>query len=452
MDRLFKPDVVMREDLRHDETILHVAYRHKILLFLRILWPAIICAGSLYLLWHYLDQTVVLSPLDAVLLTLAGVVLLTLLLIVYMYYDWRRDQIVLTDQRVIYNVEKPLIRRIQEQLPINDIHQVEIVTSSYLEHWMNLGSIKIQSAAFTRSMIFRGVSHPQDLQNRIMRLVDSLKQDGGDTKKFQDMINRRIYHDQPPEPGQSPQVQHTYTPHVLSWLFAENPHYDDENHSYIWHPHWFFLLKELIKPTLLLLLALVLVIGGAYAGILNIAWILGLLGVTAIIVAGWLVWEVSDHRNDRYILTPSQVIDIEKLPLGPENQSSAGLDSIQNVTYTTTLFSRIIGYGDVWMELAGSGDRLTFYNVPLPRDVVSVIDSYQGQFNKSQKERNLEDTLKLLHSYHELQQEDDAEEAASHQEFLHGNNGRERHPEQEQPSGRYDPDDKLLQYLLRNQI
>jgi uncharacterized membrane protein YdbT with pleckstrin-like domain len=236
-------------------------------------------------------------------------------------------------------------------------------------------------------------------------------------------------------------------------LFAENPNYNERDHTYTWHPHWFFLLKELVKPTLLLLFALIMIGGGTYIGIVNIAWMIGLLLVTAVIVIGWATWEIVDHRNDRYILAPSQVIDIEKLPLGPENQSSAGLDSIQNVTYTTTLFSRIIGYGDVWMELAGSGDRLTFYNVPRPRDVVSIIDSYQGQFNKSQKERNLEDTLKLLHSYHELQQEDNAEEeAASQESAMHTNNGSNQNSGQALSSERNTRDDALLQNLLHNEI
>jgi hypothetical protein len=90
--------------------------------------------------------------------------------------------------------------------------------------------------------------------------------------------------------------------------------------------------------------------------------------------------------------------------------------------------------------------------VPRPRDVVSIIDSYQGQFNKSQKERNLEDTLQLLHSYHELQQEDGSEEAASQDATMHTNNGSKQNAGQALSSEPGNRDEALLQNLLHNEI
>jgi hypothetical protein len=393
----------MQEELRTDETILHVARRHFIVLLPRLALPLLIFAACLGVVGYRVSRPAVVQPFDISTISLIILALLSLLLLVYLYIDWKKDQIVLTNQRVIYNLEKPLIRRIQEQLPINDIHQIEAITRSYVEHWLKYGTIEVQSAAFSRSMIFRGVSHPQQLQDRVMRQIHSVKQDEVEVDDFRDMVNRRIYHDERPQPASHTSVRRSKQPQVLHWLFHENPHYDEESRTYIWHPHWVFLLQALVKPGALLLLTLALVLVGARVNVLTEAWMAGLLVVCGIIAIGWAAWEIEDHRNDRYILTPSQVIDIEKQPLGPENQSSASLDSIQNVTYTTTLVSRILGYGDVWLELAGSGDQLTFYQVPHPRDVVSAIDNYQGAFNKSQKERNLEDTLHLLHSYHEME-------------------------------------------------
>lgn len=443
MTRLSSHEVVMQDELRSDETVLHVAHRHVIVLLLRILVPCIIAAGSLGLGWYRISRPMRIQRFDVLELILVSIGVLALLLIIYLYIDWKKDQIVLTNQRIIFNKEKPLIRRIQEQLPINDIHQVEAVTSSYPEHWLHYGSISIQSAAFARAMIFRGVSHPQKLQVRVMRLIESLKQEQVDEDDFESMVDRRVYHNEPPMTANPPEVKHTYTPRILSWLFNENPYYDDEENSYTWHPHWVFLIKELVKPGLLLLVLLVAFFVVARAEMVTEVWTISFLLVGTVIVIGWAAWEIEDHRNDLYILTPTQVIDIDKEPFGPENQSSAGLDSIQNITYKTTLISRILGYGDVWLELAGSGDRLTFFNVPRPRDVVSVIDSYQGHFNKSQKERNLEDTLKVLHSYHELQQKTD-DTATTPDVSSNDNNGgtSEQQPMTER-------DEALLDQLLR---
>jgi hypothetical protein len=447
--------MVMQNDLRQRETILYIARRHKIVLFFQVLLPALIAAGSLAILWARIDYVASfqLFEVDPVALGLVGLIALMLLIIVYLYVDWRSSQMVLTNQRVIFTQDKPLIRRIQEQLPINDIHQVEAVTSSYPKHWLKFGSIEIQSAAFTRSIIFRGVNNPQDFQDRVMRLIEGLKQDNVRDYDFDDMVNRRIFQDEPPQHDPEPVVPHRSTPHILSWLFAENPLYDSESRSYTWHPHWFFLVKSLFKPFLLLLLLLAVITGSFFGGIINTIWIIGLSLVLAVIVLGWSAWKIEDHRNDRYILTPSQVIDIEKLPFGPENQSTAGLDSIQNVTYKTTLFSRIVGYGDIWLELAGSGDRLTFYNVPHPAYVVSIIDNYQGAFNRSEKERNMEDSLKLLHSYHDLHQEQhDAIEEDSISSAQNGHHAEQPAPPSATDAATPNQDDALLNKLLQREI
>lgn len=440
---------VLHDELRPDETILHVAHRHVIVLIMHLILPVIVVGASLSLVWYRLSQAPAIQPFGVMTITLVVIALLTLLLILYLYVDWQKDQIVLTDQRVIYNTERPLIRRTQEQLPINDIHHVEAVTRSYPEHWLKFGSIEIQSASFGRPMIFRRVSHPQQLQDRVMDLLHSLKREQVEADDFHDMVSRRVYRDEPPQPAQAPAVQRSNHPRMLHWLFHPNPHYDEETHTYTWHPHWFFLLKELFKPGTLMLLALVIVFGGAQMGLLTEAWVIGLLLGAGLVSAVWAAWEIEDHRNDRYILSPSQVTDIEKQPFGPENQSSASLDSIQNVTFTTTLFSRLMGYGDVWLELTGSGDHLTFYDVPHPRDVVSAIDSYQSEFNKSQKERNMEDMLHLLHSYHELQQQEESHEEEANGSPRDHDDGSTEEPDEQRTARQRD--DALLHHLLLGQ-
>jgi hypothetical protein len=446
---MFAP-VLMQDELRADETIIHVAHRHWIVLFMRLFIPLIVLAASLGVLWYRVSQPQVFQLFSSVTFILIGVALVTLLLLIYQYADWREDQIIVTNQRVIYNIEKPLIRRVQEQLPINDIHQVEAETSSYPEHWLKFGSIQIQSASFGRPMIFRNVSHPQEIQTRIMRLLHDLKQEETDVEDFYDMVSRRVYSDEPPQPAPAPVVRRVHHPHALHWLFHENPYYEEESNTYIWHPHWFFLLKSLVKPSIFFLLVMGLVFASARFNLLTEPWIMGVVIGAGVIAGAWAAWEIEDHRNDRYILSPAQVIDIEKKPFGPERQSSANLDSIQNVTYTTTLFSRLMGYGNVCLELTGSGGQLTFFDVPYPNDVVMAIDSYQRSFNKNEKERNLEDTLHLLHTYHTIQQDAPSEEGASglpqdrsNRAGGHGNEqDRERQPDEE---------NALLRHLLLDQ-
>jgi hypothetical protein len=198
----------------------------------------------------------------------------------------------------------------------------------------------------------------------------------------------------------------------LGWLFHANPEFDPEDSVYVWHPHWFFLVESLALPVTVCLGVFILVsfvarsdlVSGGITAAIMVPVVLGCIG--------WAAWKVEDHRNDRYILTPTQVVDIYKKPFGPESRQSAGLDSLQNITYRATIFGRIFGYGDVLLETAGTGEALTFFDVPKPREVTATIDGYQSVFNKTQKERNMEDTLKLLRFYHTTHDQQEAEETA----------------------------------------
>jgi hypothetical protein len=128
--------------------------------------------------------------------------------------------------------------------------------------------------------------------------------------------------------------------------------------------------------------------------------------IIAILIAflAWSAWEIEDFRNDMYILTPTNIIDIEKKPFGPEDRRAASLGAITNVSFETTFISNFLGYGNVVVETAGSGGKFTFLHVPKPRDVVTMINDYYVMFKRVDKERSLNDMLELLRHYHLAQQ------------------------------------------------
>jgi len=128
--------------------------------------------------------------------------------------------------------------------------------------------------------------------------------------------------------------------------------------------------------------------------------------IIAILIAflAWSAWEIEDFRNDMYILTPTNIIDIEKKPFGPEDRRAASLGAITNVSFETTFISNFLGYGNVVVETAGSGGKFTFLHVPKPRDVVTMINDYYVMFKRADKERSLNDMLELLRHYHLAQQ------------------------------------------------
>lgn len=317
---------------------------------------------------------------------------------VYLYLDWRTDQFILTSHRVIYNSERPLVRRDQEQMPLGNIQQVEASTSTYLQHWLKFGTLKIKSAAVGFTIFFDGAYDPDQMQRRIMEQVKQVRR--AETNADLRRLIESALEGKPPEKVQGPlKVERTVAPGMLQWLFPVNPEIDRERHIYTWRPHWFFLIRAIWLPLALwaaLVAATVMGLATNVAG--------GPIAATALVTAtlvlgAWAAWKVEDHRNDRYILTPTQVIDVSKRPFGPESSRTASLEVLQNVTYKTTLFGRIFGYGNVFLQTAGAGEEFTFYDAPRPSQMVDLVTNYQLAFKRNGKIRSLEDTVKLIQYY-----------------------------------------------------
>ncbi|MFP4440690.1 MAG: PH domain-containing protein [Chloroflexaceae bacterium] len=369
-----------------------------------ILWGVgLLLAGLLY--FRYTGgRTFAVEPgagqsFDTFNVILIIIMMLALAYAIYAYIDWKRDRLILTNRRVIREMDRPLIWHVQEQLPINDIQSVEARTLTYVGHWVNLGYVKVQSASFNKAMFFSWANDPGAMQARIMEQVNKLGEETEEAE-FARLIEKRVYSDEADKLKYEQTIRHSYTPHALNWLFPMNPEFDREESTYTWRRHWFFLVESAFLPMVICIIGFVLVSAVAGMDLVGGGVLLVLLLPLLLVCAGWMAWKIQDYRNDHYILTPVQVVYILKRPLGPESRQSAGLDAVQNITYKATLFGRIFGFGDVLLETAGPAEGLTFYEVPNPREVVATIDSYQTAYNQSQKERNMEDTLKLLRFYH----------------------------------------------------
>ncbi len=353
-----------------------------------------------------------ISPLggewfDTFNIVLLAITLCGLWLALYLFVNWANDQLVLTNKRVVREDEEVFIprlieRRTQDQLPIGEIQNVVASTDSYLKHWFSFGTVIIQSATVGHRIIFEAARNPKEIQGRIDAEVRKLRSSESD-QNFEKMIEERVYNNGPPRPKRLRRTESILGPPIFRRLLEENPKYDEAKDTYQWYPHWLFLIQALIAPVVLLFAGMIAILITMRLELLSWGWGVFAGVLLVLVFIGWSAWEVEDYRNDRYILTPTNVIDIYKLPFGPEKRVTASLGALQNVSFKTTFWGNLIGYGDVILTTAGSGADFTFLRVPNPRGVVATVNDYLLDFKRGEKERSLDDALTLLRYYHEAQ-------------------------------------------------
>jgi uncharacterized membrane protein YdbT with pleckstrin-like domain len=335
-------------------------------------------------------------------LSLFMVFIVSLILAYYMYIEWNDDYLILTNQRVITWHRVLLGRHSQSQIAIEDIQSVAASTTTYLQQWLNYGTIIITSASYGTKLVFKRASDPREMQRRVDARVKAFRQHQTQ-EDYRSLIEAKIHGQEAPKPVTPSRDLSKPNPPIVRWFVPENPHINQQNGVITWHKHWVYMPIMLLPPLGFLTISFVsLAIMNQLFHFYPIEMILFSLAVVVLFVI-WAWYEIEDERNELYILTATQVIEVEKKPLGPEKRNTAGLDKITNVTYRTDLISRIFGYGNVVIETAGEA-RITFQRLPTPEEVVATVNEYVSRFKKAERERNLQETLTLIRHYHESMQ------------------------------------------------
>jgi Bacterial PH domain len=328
--------------------------------------------------------------------------------IFFTVYDWLNDELIVTNQRVVYDNDQVIIprvleQRVQQQIFLEDVQDVVAATKTYPQHILGYGTIEVKSARFHGNILFDSARDPKAMQTAIMGQVRALRKSLSE-QNYGRLVGERVYGLKAPG-GPQPALK-TRESQGWRWLrkiVPANPEVNEQTRQFTWRPHWLFLLQALLGPLALLGLGLLLIVVGARLDLLS-PLLLSLTTLGLVLVwLGWCAWEVEDYRNDMYILTPDKVIDIEKKPFGPEDRREANLAQVNNVASQTTYISNFLGYGDVVLSTAGGGGNFTFNRVPRPGEVVSLITEYNVRVKRSDKDRSLNETLELLKYYHEAQ-------------------------------------------------
>ena len=117
----------------------------------------------------------------------------------------------------------------------------------------------------------------------------------------------------------------------------------------------------------------------------------------------WLGYVYVDWRNDIYQITPTQIFDIEKKPLGPEVKKSADIEDILTITHMRTFLGTILNFGNVIITVGQV--EFIFLDVYNPERVHQEISNKQEGLRqmkrKVEQAREKERMINWLMAYHQ---------------------------------------------------
>ena len=394
-----------------DERFIYVAHRHWVALVLRAVVPLVIAvvasvAFGVRSLGREVDflgrRPPIFDPLNVVLLIS---LIVTVAIILYIYLDWRNDHLILSNKRVLHEDRTLWLSYIYETIPLDQVQNVNVRIDNIFQYVLKYGRIEIQAAGPTEPIVFERADCPGEIQRQVLAEVQREKR-SQEQKRLTATVEHRLNPNLPAPPPLRAAVEDQIgtTQGLFYTVLPLRPVSQDG--VITWHRHWVVLLKFLIGPVIAFGVWLVLAWSIQRFGFLEPTTGILVLSLLLIATLFYAYWQYENWRNDIYILEPSKVIDIQRLPFGLfEDRREATLGVIQNVNASSpNISARLLGYGDVLIETAGAGGNFTFDHVANPDQVQRIVFEYRERFRWQQREREWSNVLNIVEMYHQANQ------------------------------------------------
>lgn len=362
--------------LNPDEIVYFMARKHPFFLMRNLILPLLLLLAAMTLFVIVMVSSMGLWTAVGV----AGLGLAALLWAGWSLLDWSNDYYLVTSQRVVWLEKIVGIYDSRDEAPLSTLLSVSVNTDQ-LGRIFDYGDVVMRT--YTGPIIFHHVNHPNlvapIIEEHWFRARISSKE--AESQKINQAIRQRLGLETPqadilPTPqSQVKPAQATVAPGFFQRLFANFYRMRFEEGGVVtYRKHWFVLITKTWQPAFWLLV-------GIAVGVLRLLGYLALFSVQAtLLVDGifmffvllWYLYQYVDWRNDIYQLTPDQVVDIYRKPLGREEKRSAPLESILSIEYSrANIIGLLLNYGTVRIRVGTA--ELTFDNVYNPSQVQQDI-------------------------------------------------------------------------------
>lgn len=394
-----------------EEVFYYITRKHPVFLLISMLWPvlvALICAVVWLLLGALMDLLIFLAIPLAISAAWFG----------WVYLDWSNDYYIVTNQRVVWQEKVVMLYDSRQEAALNTVVSVN-TTTSLIGRMLDYGNVEVRT--FTGVIPMKRMSRPYLFASFVegyRKRVQALSKEQEEHEIENALHTALLKSTSSPEvetpagevlkPGVPapfkaplPRRQETFLDELRKALQTFLKVRYQEGRVITYRKHYLLLLKGAIIP-FLLTLAVLFGLGWAIIAkqyLFALVLVLLFLGVFA-----WLIYEYMDWSNDIYRLTPEQIMDIEKKPLGREQKTTSNLDApdfrIEHIR--KNIINIIFNYGNVIVNVGET--KFTFDGVYNPDQVHQDVANYRFALQrKKQEDQNKRDRDRMINwlvAYH----------------------------------------------------
>lgn len=405
------------------EAIHFIGRKHEVVLYQSLSLPVVALAAPILLLMHFLVSRAFFAIFGAGLLFLVIIAWA-----IWNWIDWGNDFYIVTNQRVIW-LEKVIgLYDSRQEAPLSTLLSVGVETDM-MGRVLDYGDVVVRT--YVGKIVFRNVAHPFEAARLVEEHWSRSKRSASHAEReaMRNVLRRKMGQPVVASPAVKPVVEKMVTPSIYrrSILRAIGEKWFnlrvEEGGTITYRKHWFVLLHQSWQPVVLLLL----IAGGMLARLIKLVQTPGqrlfdptrlpavdttmlVLPTLLIPVILWGVYQWLDWRNDIFVVTSDQILDIDKKPFGSETRRAAPLENILSTEAERVgLAGYLLNFGTVYITIGGAS--LDFQDVRDPSAVQADID--RRRETRAAQKREIEAAAERermsdwLVAYHENQQETD---------------------------------------------
>lgn len=386
--------------LAQDESLKALTRRHRFFLARALVPPALLAAAAAGLLAAAAGTG---SPFVGLggLLALAAVAWGA-----WNWLDWTNDYYLITDRRAAWLEKVVGLYDSRRETPLSMVLSVDLSTE-VLGRWLGFGDVSIRT--YTGQLVFRGVGQPATMAALIEESWRRVQEQNEREERAEigDVLRQAL---QPapaePKPNAPPAPSTPAAARAIGldhWTFQVR---FEEKGVITYRKHWAVLLSALGLPSFLILVFVGL-LGAQIGGLTSRPppeTTLLLAAALLLPLSGWWVYRYLDWANDIYQVTPDQIRDIYKKPLGREIRKVAPLENILGTEVDRKgLSGLLLNYGDVITNIGAS--QFVFHGVYDPQgvqqDITRALEALLARKREAQKRQRQGEMVEWLTSYHE---------------------------------------------------